>query len=997
MGVRKEHKHPRQHATPRVKLLITYTNADVLTVEKLRELKDIARLKKPDIIIVNEVKPKNFTRDLEKCEYSIPGYVLETTDNLKPKDRGRGIFIYIHESIVYTPVILKNIFSDNSPYPVEMLACELKLKKDEKFLISGVYRNGKTTPEGNAALFKAKDILSNMNFKHIFYSGDYNLPDICWNEDKSYPEKSLEYKFLNCINNNYLTQHVDTPTRGRGTNKPSLLDLVLTNQDDAIENITTDAPLGPSDHSVIHIEYRCEPVAKPDRLCVMYKKADFVKMNNMIFRTPEEWQELFKECPDDVNKQWDIFSNIFSTAEKECVPRKLIKSGKRSFSIPLDRKNLALKKKKYKLWQRFLNTRDGELYTEYRRCSNKLRSLTRKATMICEKDMAANSKGNPKLIHQYLNSKTKIKSSIPDLYLDDDMDEENMARDDLTKANIFANFFSSVQTKEPDGTWTLPNKPNPSVDIILDINREALLKKLEKIKTNKAPGPDGMHPLVLNKVRDSIVDPLLIIFQTSVRTKCVPDAWKIAHISAIYKKDNKHVAGNYRPVSLTSIVCKLLESFIRDALVDYMKSNNFFTNKQFGFLKGRSTVLQLLKVIDRWTEILDSGGWVDAIYCDFRKAFDTVPHRRLLTVLEHYGVTDPVLSWVKSFLSDRKQKVIIGGKDSEWHAVISGIPQGSVLGPVLFVIFINTMADRPTDIEQFLFADDAKASVAVYNFEDTNVLQNGINDMVEWSDISLLQFHPGKCKAMRLFSSNLPDFPCLYIMKGKLLAESTEEKDLGVIIDSKLTFESHIYSKIKKANRMAGLIRRSFTFLDKHMFRQLFTSMVRPHLEYAAPVWNPYKQRFIDDIENVQRRASKKIPGLNNLSYPDRLKALNLPTLQYRRYRGDMIEMWKLTHDKYDSDAIGNLVVLQVSRSRGHQYNLAKPSSHKNLNCRLFSFIHRIREQWNNLPAEIVSANTINTFKNKLDKLWEGSDVYFNHEAKVHDLTSARGVRYMKV
>ena len=211
---------------------------------------------------------------------------------------------------------------------------------------------------------RAKDHLSNMNFKHIFYSGDYNLPDICWNEDKSYPEKSLERKFLKCIDDNYLTQHVDTPTRGRGTNKPSLLDLVITNQDDAIEKITTDAPLGSSDHSVIHIEYRCEPVARPDRLCVMYKKADFVKMNSMIFRTPEEWQELFKDCPDDVNEQWNIFANIFSIAEKECVPRKTISCGKRTFSIPLDRKNLAIKRKKYKLWQRFLATRDGEIYTK---------------------------------------------------------------------------------------------------------------------------------------------------------------------------------------------------------------------------------------------------------------------------------------------------------------------------------------------------------------------------------------------------------------------------------------------------------------------------------------------------------------------------------------------------------------------------------------------------------------------------------------------------------
>ena len=150
-----------------------------------------------------------------------------------------------------------------------------------------------------------------------------------------------------------------------------------------------------------------------------------------------------------------------------------------------------------------------------------------------------------------------------------------------------------------------------------------------------------MHPRVLSELRTVLVSPLLVIFQTSVRTGSLPAAWKDANISAIHKKGNKHIAGNYRPVSLTSIVCKLLESFVRDGLIEYMKVNNLISRKQFGFLTGRSTVLQLLRVLDQWTEILDRGGCVDVIYCDFMKAFDTVPHRRLISVLQYYGVDDP--------------------------------------------------------------------------------------------------------------------------------------------------------------------------------------------------------------------------------------------------------------------------------------------------------------------------------------------------------------------
>ena len=182
-------------------------------------------------------------------------------------------------------------------------------------------------------------------------------------------------------------------------------------------------------------------------------------------------------------------------------------------------------------------------------------------------------------------------------------------------------------------------------------------------------------------------------------------------------------------------------------------------------------------------------------------------------------------------------------------------------------------------------------------------------------------------------------------------------------------------------------------YLDKDMFKQLFTSMVRPHLEYAAPVWNPHQKRHIVAIENVQRRGTKLVPGLGHLSYPDRLRALKLPTLAYRRYRGDMIEMFKLTHDLYDRDVVEGFLDLRPSRSRGHPYNVYKQGLNKGLEVRKYSFINRVTDQWNYLPEKVVMATNINTFKNRLDKIWYGSDVYFNHEAEVTQLTSARGTR----
>ena len=420
--------------------------------------------------------------------------------------------------------------------------------------------------------------------------------------------------------------------------------------------------------------------------------------------------------------------------------------------------------------------------------------------MLCEKKIASKSKSNPKLFYKYVNSKTKMSSKIPDLYLTDNKDKDLMTCSDQEKANEFAKFFSSVQTREPPGTWAPPVRPDIKEKIILEITEETLLKKLGRLKTSKSPGPDSIHPRVLSEIRQVLVEPLLSIFQTSVKACKIPDPWRDANITAIFKKGDKHVAGNYRPVSLTSICCKLLESFVRDALIKFMKDNKLFSKKQFGFLSGRSTVLQLLKVLDRWTKILDGGGSVDVIYCDFRKAFDTVPHRRLMSVLEYYGICDPVLSWVGDFLSGRRQRVLVGGQSSVWHDVTSGIPQGSVLGPVLFVIYINTMVENDTISDISLFADDAKVSNEIKKESDIGILQNDLDMMVDWTDNSLLQFHPDKCKSMRITSRNEPDMSHEYTMRGQLLERSYEEKDLGVIIDSKLSFDQHISSKVKKAN-----------------------------------------------------------------------------------------------------------------------------------------------------------------------------------------------------
>ena len=250
------------------------------------------------------------------------------------------------------------------------------------------------------------------------------------------------------------------------------------------------------------------------------------------------------------------------------------------------------------------------------------------------------------------------------------------------------------------------------------------------------------------------VAPLSVLFQNSYDTGIVPTDWKRANITPIYKKDDKKDPENDRPVSLTSILCKIMESIIKDHLLKYLKDNNILSNKQYGFLPGRSTVLQLLNALDQRTEATDNGFYVDVIYCDFMKAFDKVPHKRLLKVLKYYCIPSKIVDWIESFLSNRKQRVIVNGTPSSWHDVMSGVPQGSVLGPILFAIYMNTLIEVVKYSHLFLSADDNKLFKIIQTEQDSSLLQYDIDSMYNWILNSLLLFHPKKCFTMHIDSKS---------------------------------------------------------------------------------------------------------------------------------------------------------------------------------------------------------------------------------------------------
>jgi hypothetical protein len=615
---------------------------------------------------------------------------------------------------------------------------------------------------------------------------------------------------------------------------------------------------------------------------------------------------------------------------------------------------------KHRSFQHYVDT--GSDYDKYAKCRNQAQWEVDKAKRAEEREIAEKAKSNPKAFFSHADSRMKTRSAVPDLRNADG----SLTDSDFEKAQRLNQFFESVFTKE--NTTNLPSTEQITAKSVLSdikISEEATRKKLLSLNPNKSAGPDQIPSKVLKEAGEELARPLTEIFNKSLEEQIVPEEWKKAQITPIYKKGDKREPGNYRPVSLTSTVCKVMESLVREELMKHLQP--IMSEDQHGFQSGRSCTTQLLQTLDEWTKLLDSHQPVDAVYLDFAKAFDSVPHERLLLKLKAYGVEGRLLGWIRDFLTGRQQRVAIGGDVSEWRPVTSGVPQGSVLGPVLFLYYVNDMPDTvKSNIK--MFADDAKISAPVSRKEEQKVLQEDLDSLQKWTDKWLLRFNTGKCKVLHMGYSNQKT---QYFMGGendrKVLQETKCEKDLGVYVDPSLNFSEHCQKVANKANRLVGIIRRSFRYLDGPMLKQLFIGLVRPHLEYANVVWAPQYKKDEKIIENVQRRATKLVPELKHLEYEQRLEALSLPSLSYRRRRGDLIETFKFRKDFYNVNKESLLPRKEYDKTRQHSQKLDKQSFYLDIRKKFFS--NRVHDAWNALPSEIIESKTIETFKGRLDNL----------------------------
>ena len=369
------------------------------------------------------------------------------------------------------------------------------------------------------------------------------------------------------------------------------------------------------------------------------------------------------------------------------------------------------------------------------------------------------------------------------------------------------------------------------------MTEKKIIEKIRKLKEHGAPGPDGISAYLLRTADTELARPLKKIFEQSLSSGVVPSDWRHATVVPIFKKGTKGSAGNYRPVSLTSIPGKIMESLLKEDIKKHLEEHTLIGLSQHGFMKNKSCTTNLVLFMNKLTSIVDEGGAADVFYLDFAKAFDKVPTQRLLLKLKNKGVDGFVYEWVKEWLKDRTQAVRVGQEHSDKSVVGSGVPQGSVLGPILFSIFIDDLDKYATEIDLVLkFADDTKGLQEVKGTEDRDKLQRTLDRLSEWAADWGLAFNVAKCKIMHIGKNN----SCYeYTMSGVRLEVVEEERDIGVIVHKSLKPTK----QCKKAADMASAVLRqlckNFHYRDRHTFKKLYVQYVRPHVEFASPAWSP--------------------------------------------------------------------------------------------------------------------------------------------------------------
>jgi len=932
------------------------------------------------------------------AETHIENYTLYRADSNRKKSKygrfGGGAAIYLRNDIASSsePVLT---YSNGTVDVIVIYSA------DENLLLATVYRQPDDTihnrPSNNrelkSALTKLEECINGLgHIPDIIIGGDFNLPNTKWPEcipgnHCSRQEAEMISTISELCTNFHLTQTIMEPTHYQG----NTLDLVFTNNTSLIhDHIVVPTLRSTSHHHMVTIQTQYKATH-----CQANEGEDHPRLSQfdyLNFHSKDaNWEEL---CLELLSINWVDELNASMTPDEmlDIIYKRTLESSRTK--IPLRkpptkgksrqaREIYNLKRRKRRINKQLakntsiLNiTWRQNMFNELIQVEVKLQKLL-KSTIKFKEEKAVNAiKENSKYFFSYAKRKSKIKTNVGPL------------RNSNGQMTADSSEMSEVLSDQYETVFSTPMACAPPTEQECNVNKlethivteDEIKEAIDELRNNAASGADGFPAILLKQCKDALATPLQIFWNKCMECSYIPERLKFSIIAPLFKGGSKSDPANYRPVALTSHLIKIYEKTIRKKITTFMEECNSFNENQHGFRAGRSCLTQLLGHYDNIVNLLETGHNVDVVYLDFSKAFDKVDFNILLTKAKKLGIQGKLLEWIKEFLTNRNQSVIVNGKISSKRPVISGVPQGSVLGPLLFLILIGDIDKDIVDSTVTSFADDTRAKKGLTSEEDAVQLQNDLFRIYHWAIENNMNFNSLKFELLRYGrNQELKEKTCYVTPEWELIEEEHNVKDLGITLSGDCSFKKHINNIIESAKRMSSWILRTFDTRDKTPMLTLYKSLVRPLLEYSSPLWSPISKGDIQKLEEVQQSFIRKIRGVSR-DYHTALKQLNLYSLERRRQRYIAIQIWKILEGLSPNlNESGGGIQLQhgISHRRGREcqiFNLARTPSHLQ-QTRKQTFKCVGAKLFNDLPIDIrnTTQTSVDNFKSKLDKYYRRS------------------------
>lgn len=787
------------------------------------------------------------------------------------------------------------------------------------FILSAIYMPPRTPNDAYNTYFNfIHDYLQITNINNFCLIGDFNLPTFEWHTSGARMEPLPGGNQIppNCYLSNFMNFYNYTQLNTFKNSMNRLLDLCVTN----INNCNAySAPISlvPIDdkHPAFYIliskdNITSKSIPRKTQTKICFREADYVSINGDILQL--DWNKLFenKSAEDCVNV---FYENLYKIIRNHTPIKNITNTHFPAWFTSSLKHIFRNKNNAWVKWKKYRNQSDYTIFSMFR---DRFKTESRAAYTRYINRVEDGIIDNTKYFWAYINNR-KSQLDVPAAVYYNDI----KADEPEDVCNVFSTYFKSVfQPSILTDNYSIDQIQNLDINtetanIISDIyiSLDSLLMELKNLDLTKGPGLDSIPPLFFRSTSASICKPLHVLFNKCLSEGICPTQWKAARIIPIHKGGAKADVANFRPISISNVLVKIFERLIRDHLYPFLHSS--VMPQQHGFVRGRSTVTNLMVYTNDLFRNMDDNEQTDSVYTDFSKAFDVVDHKILLDKIAFNGIRGNLWRWFKSYVTNRTQKVVINGYESETVTVTSGVPQGSILGPLLFILFINDIKNCFKHSHFLCYADDLKIYRKINNLSDHQLFQKDLDRLANYCDDNKLKLNINKCKCIT-FTKKKKVTKFNYTLSGTILDRVETIRDLGVILDTKLTLDAHIDTICNRAFKMFGfVIRASNDFKRPTTYLHLFRSLIRSQLEYAVAIWDPLYHTYCDAIEKVQKKFLRCMHYKcyhSISSYENLLKIYNLPSLKSRRLALQAILLYDFCNNKYDCIDISSNISFRV-------------------------------------------------------------------------------------